>query len=225
MLKAVFNNYSARSRKKRADMLGAYIEIDPSWRVLDLGGGSGDHIHSVLPDHRNIWIADLLLEELSQARSKYGYSTLQIDGSKRLPFADNEFDFVFCSSVIEHVTGPKEQAIELTDSSAFRMLAQQHQKDFANEIRRISKRYYVQTPHRYFIIESHSWLPGVIVFLNRPTQVALLAAIEKSELWPKSTKPDWNLLVPGEMKTYFPDAHIVVEKSLGFPKSIMAIKT
>jgi hypothetical protein len=80
----------------------------------------------------------------------------------------------------------------------------------------------VQTPYRYFIIESHSWLPGIIVFLPRPVLVHVLRFMNK--FWPKQTSPDWRLLTIGEFSQMFPDAKIEREKSLGFVKSLMAIK-
>ncbi len=201
------------------------MNIDPSWRVLDLGGGTGDHINLIMPDHRNVVIADLLEDELAVARERYGYDTVQFDGSGKLPFADKQFDLVFCSSVIEHVTGPKEEMIATTDGSVFGEVAWTHQEAFANEIRRVGRRYYVQTPHRHFVIESHSWLPGAIVALPRPAQIRLLRRVSQSNFWPKTTLPDWNLLIPRDMQDLFPDAEIVVERSFGLPKSIMAIKS
>lgn len=150
---------------------------------------------------------------------------MQFGGSGKLPFAARQFDLVFCSSVIEHVTGPKDQMIATTDGDEFRRRAWQHQLAFAAEVRRVARRYYVQTPHRHFAIESHSWLPGAIVALPRPTQIRLLKRVNDSQLWPKSTLPDWNLLTPREMQELFPDSEVVIERSFGLPKSIMAVKS
>lgn len=52
----------------------------------------------------------------------------------RLPFADNCFDVAYSNSVIEHA---------------------HDQKAFAAEIRRVAKRYWVQAPDRYSLIEPH----------------------------------------------------------------------
>jgi hypothetical protein len=80
----------------------------------------------------------------------------------------------------------------------------------------------VQTPYKYFPIESHTWLPAAIVLLPRRLQIALIRTLDG--WWPKKTKPDWRLLTIRQMRALFPDAEIVVERSLGLPKSIMAIK-
>lgn len=50
-----------------------------------------------------------------------------------LQFKEKEFDLVFSNSVIEHVGGFQDQ-----------MKA-------ANEIRRVGKNYFIQTPNKYFL--------------------------------------------------------------------------
>lgn len=223
MLRRIAEQYSLRARARRGELLARRVALAPHHRVLDLGGGTGDHFHSIFPAHRNVVIADILEEDLEVARSKYGYETVQLpDDSDELPFADKEFDFVFCSSVIEHVTGSKDNIEWSPDGAQFEAIGRRHQWAFAGEVRRIAKNYYVQTPYKYFIIESHSWLPGFIVFLPRPALVALLRFTNL--FWPKETAPDWRLLTVGEFSQMFPDAAIEREKSLGFVKSLMAIK-
>ncbi|CEF49366.1 unnamed protein product [uncultured bacterium] len=64
-----------------------------------------------------------------------------------LPFRDRSFDVCFSNSVIEHVGDARARA------------------DFAWEVRRVAKRYWVQTPNRHFPLETHfvclflHWLP------------------------------------------------------------------
>lgn len=50
------------------------------------------------------------------------------------------------------------------------------------------------------------------------------AGVEKLRWWPKKTTPDWNLLTIGEIREHFPDAEMAVERCLGLPKSVIAIK-
>ena len=224
MLRSIFAKYSAKSRERRGEILRKHIQLKPESRILDLGGGTGDHINRIFPNHKNVVVCDILDDDLAIARSKYGYDTVSLEEDKPLPFSDAEFYFVFCSSVIEHVTGPKAIVMKIENDKEFQMVASRHQKFFADEIRRISKRYYVQTPHRYFLVESHSWLPMLIVLVSRKTQIKILKFFASSKFWPKSTEPDWNLLTPKEMSALFPEAYISIEKSFGFSKSIMAIK-
>jgi hypothetical protein len=78
----------------------------------------------------------------------------------------------------------------------------------------------VQTPHRYFPIESHSWLP-FLSYLPRGMQVHVMRATNR--FWIMKTSPDWNLLGGVEMQGLSPDARIVYEFSMGLRKSVIAI--
>src|SRR5690606_41323531 len=96
------------------------------------------------------------------------------------------------------------------------------QQDFAREIARLGKGYFVQTPCKSFPFESHSWLPFV-AYVPRPALIPLLSA--SNRVWIKKTTPDWHLLSESEMRRLFPDATIVKERLGGFTKSLMAIRT
>jgi SAM-dependent methyltransferase len=71
-----------------------------------------------------------------------GYPGLfvQADAAESLPFADGEFDLVYCNSVIEHVPPERREA-------------------FAAELRRVGRGWYVQTPAWSFPLEPHALLP------------------------------------------------------------------
>jgi hypothetical protein len=128
-----------------------------------------------------------------------------------LQFSDGEFDIVFSNSVIEHL-GTWEA-----------------QQRFAREVRRVGRRYWVQTPAREFIIEPHlltpciHWLPRHLQFrlarrctvwgiIERPTPAR--AAAYLSEL---------RLLGFDEFAQLFPDSLILRERFLGFTKSYVAV--
>jgi SAM-dependent methyltransferase len=57
-----------------------------------------------------------------------------------LPFANGEFDLVYCSSVMEHVPPSRREA-------------------FAAELRRVGRGWFVQTPAFSFPLEPHALLP------------------------------------------------------------------
>jgi len=178
---------------------------------------------SVIPFRDNVYTADIVAESLKIGKKRYGFTnSVIIDESGKLPFADKSFDLVFCSSVIEHLTGDKKN-VQFLSSAQFIEAAQTRQRRFASEIRRIGKCYFVQTPHKYFPIESHTWLPVFIVFLPRGIQVRMIDLL--NEWWPKKTTPDWSLLTKVSMRELFPDAKIVSEEVFGFTKSLMAIKS
>ena len=185
LIKKVFRLYSEKCRKKRAEFFLNLLKPTPRNKILDLGSGDGSHIASIIPFRKNVYLADISAEDLKRAK-KYGFekTILLKEDDSMLPFPDKYFDIVFCSSVIEHVTGPKNKIIKIKENRLFSELAFKYQLSFANEIRRISKRYFVQTPYKYFLIESHTWLLFIIVLLPRELQIRLIDFLNNTK-WPK----------------------------------------
>jgi SAM-dependent methyltransferase len=105
-LKQAAQNASRKARAKRGELFRRLLPVSPEDKVLDLGGGDGSHIAAILPEYRNIWVADIDPRALEKAAQR-GFHTVLLPESGQLPFEDQEFDIVFCSSVIEHVTVPK----------------------------------------------------------------------------------------------------------------------
>ena len=129
-----------------------------------------------------------------------------------LPFRDGAFDVCFSNSVIEHVGDARARA------------------DFAREVCRVAKRYWVQTPNRRFPLETHF----VCLFLHwLPFQITR-RLIRHFSLWGWLTKPSQvdvdralrtlTLLDEREMRELFPDARIVKERFLGMSKSLIAVR-
>jgi SAM-dependent methyltransferase len=102
-------------------------------RVLDVGCGALG-LRALEPD------LDITGVDLAE-RPSYPGPFVRADAADGLPFADGEFDLVYCSSVIEHVPPARRGA-------------------FASEVRRVGRGWFVQTPARSFPIEPHSLLPG-----------------------------------------------------------------
>jgi len=99
--------YSRRARQQRARIFQRLFPTAMNQLILDLGGGDGSHIAMVVPGHTNVTIADIDRKKLAVAESRYGHKSCVLEESEGLPFGNGEFDIVFCSSVIEHITGPK----------------------------------------------------------------------------------------------------------------------
>jgi len=222
MLREIVKYYSYRSRKKRAKVFINYLNPSENDRILDLGSDDGSHLASIIPYRKNVYIADISEEPLMRAKRRFGFKTILLDESGKLHFSNNQFDIVFCSSVIEHVTVNKNQICDLKTNKEFNDKAYESQNLFASEIRRIGKKFFVQTPNKYFIIESHTWLPVIIVFLPRKMQMKIIKFCNK--FWIKKTSPDWLLLTKAKMQELFPDAEILIEKSFGISKSFIAIR-
>jgi ubiquinone/menaquinone biosynthesis C-methylase UbiE len=214
-----------RIRKRRAEMFRRLMTPTSNATILDLGGASGRHIAGILPHHQpsRITIADIHPAALEAARKLYGFNAVLLDErTPSLPFGSHEFDILFCSSVIEHVTVPKTEIYSCRSTRVFEARARASQLALANEIRRVSKSYFVQTPYKYFIIESHSFLPMPIILLPRPAQIVALRYART--FWIKPTTPDFLLFNRREMRAMFPDANIYSERWFGLTKSIIAVR-
>jgi SAM-dependent methyltransferase len=124
---------SQRARARRVlrfrELTGATAET----RIVDVGcGGLG--LISLAPD---LAITGVDLYD----RPEYPGPLVRADATQRLPFADDEFDLAYASSVIEHIAPDRRRA-------------------FADEVRRVARGWYVQTPAIAFPVEPHSLLPA-----------------------------------------------------------------
>ncbi len=212
MLSQIIRNLSTRARAKRSTIFWKYLNPCEEDRILDLGSGDGSYMASVVPFRNNVYIADISKVKLERGNKKYGFKVLLLSEEDCLPVPDKFFDIVFCSSVIEHVTVDKNKIWKMQNSDTFSKLAYERQKIFAKEINRVGKKYYVQTPNKYFIMETHTWLPFVSLFSRK---LLIKTIIFLNTFWPKKTTPDWYLLSKKQMRELFPDATIVTEKFLG----------
>lgn len=212
------------SQKKRVDILISLFNTTSNSRILDLGGGyagTGSFISKVREKMKGeYYLADINSQFFKYAE-EIGINTVLLQENKKLPFFDKEFDLVICNSVIEHVTVSKNNLSKSTKES-WHVESFTNQKWFANEIKRIAKAYFVQTPNRNFPLELHTLLP-LVGLLNHQRTESIVGITNK--FWIRKIKYiDWNLLNISEMKALFPEAKILVEKMVGIPKSIIAYK-
>lgn len=222
MLRKFHKIYEKKKRTARAALFVKLFNPTENDRILDLGGYDGSYIATIIPFRKNVYIADIDEKALEIAKSKYGFNTTLLNENGKLPFTDHFFDIVFCNAVIQQATVDKKDIRKYKTNKEFSAEAMKYQKAFAGEIKRIGKNYYVQTPNKYFIIESCTWLPVVVVLLPRQLLIKTIDFFNK--FWPKKTKADWNLLTEKDVKNLFPEAEIMKEKSLLMNKSFIAIK-
>lgn len=194
-------------------------------RILDLGGGTGGFLYSrrqaCFERGFHITVADIDENALQTARRR-GFETLQMDENSLEQIPAGSSDIVFCNSVIEHVTIDKHEIWECVDETRFASLARRHQMRFARDIRRIGRGYFVQTPHRNFPVESHTWLP-LSPRLSRRALINRLRFFNR--WWVKKSSPDFHLLTDKDMAAYFPDAsRVVVRTWIFLQKEIIAYK-
>jgi len=138
---------------------------------------------------------------------------LEIGDGTNLQYKDQSFDIAYSNSVIEH------------------LFTTENQQKFAQEINRVGKKYFVQTPAKEFFFEPHLLTP-FIHWLPLKMQRKLM---KNFTIWGILTRPSQAyidnflnervLLNYKEFKQLFPDAIIYKEKFLWlFTKSYIAIK-
>jgi hypothetical protein len=124
-------------------------------------------------------------------------------------FADQQFDMCFSNSVIEHIDA----------DGQFRM---------AQEIRRVGRGYFVQTPNAHFPIEPHFLVPGW-QFMPVALRARLLQLRDWG--WMKRTPDPLRarevvesilLLTANQLRRLFPDGRIYRERIGPLTKSITA---
>lgn len=224
-LQHLIRRVRTNSRRRRAAIFHRHFAIGPETRILDLGGGDGTHIHYLLAgtaaQSRQVTVADIDAEAVESAAARFGYRPVRLVEGEPLPFPDRHFDIAVCSSVLEHVTIPKEEIWREWSGARFRLRARAAQCQFAVELARVARGYFVQVPNRGFPIETHAWLPFV-QYAPRALQCLTIAAANR--IWIKKTIPDFHLPGRREMAAYFPEAMLLRERWLGLTKSLIAVR-
>lgn len=101
-----------------------HLKVKPGYRILDVGTGTGRHMGAVARyDHVTVIGADVSFSDIKEARARLlfleacnecsGKWGLLQSGIYRLPFADQSFDVVLCTEVLEHLTDDQGAIAEL----------------------------------------------------------------------------------------------------------------
>lgn len=185
----IYRLFARHFRTKRMRLFWTRLLVTPRTRVLDVGGTEFNW--RLLPVRPRLTIANLTLPE--EARREVAWV---VADETCLPFRDGAFDIVFSNSVIEHLGSLDKQQC------------------FAAEIRRVARRYDVQTPNRRFPVEPRLLTP-FIHWVPRRLQVRLLRNLT---VWGVFTRPsdeqcelflrEIRLLDELELRRLFPDAQI-----------------
>jgi hypothetical protein len=194
-------------RRRMRHFVGAF-RPGPETTVLDVGGSAFNW--EIAGASARITLLNLVSSAETRALA-HRYTLVSASGTQ-LPYRDGAFDVVFSNSVIEHL-GSLER-----------------QQAFANEVARVGRGIFVQTPARGFFLEPHLLTPFVH-HLPRAWQRRLL---RRFTLWGWLARPtpeavdrfvaDTRLLDGREMRALFPDCEIRRERFLGMTKSYLAIR-
>lgn len=200
---------SRHFRARRMQRFHRVFQITNATTILDVGGTPSNWV--LLPVQPRLTILNL-----PRAKESVGEETAWVAGDGRsLPFQDRSFDVVFSNSVIEHLR-------DATSQSAF-----------AKEIARVGVRYFVQTPNRWFPVETHLLMP-ILHFLPKNMQRRVIqnftvwgwvtrASAHRRDFYIQHYLNDVRLLDYRSMQELFPKAIILKERFLGLTKSLIAV--
>ena len=201
---------ATRMRRERFQLFLSLLKrLEGHVKVLDIGGTQQFWDLMLRDDAPDIRVTLLNVEH--QPVSSKRFISAAGDARSMPQFADNSFDVVISNSVIEHVG-------DYTN-----------QRRMAGEVRRVARRYFVQTPNKRFPLEPHflfpffqylplstrAWLVSkfdVGWYRRIPDRSAALAEVESIQL-----------LTRKQFAALFPEARIHEEKFGGLTKSFVAI--
>ncbi|MFN0025685.1 MAG: class I SAM-dependent methyltransferase [Acidimicrobiales bacterium] len=207
-LRAWATQRAVRARLRMLDQFAARVPFDRTSAVIDIG---------ITPDAEladsNIFerwyphperITATSVEDASAIERRYpGVRFVQTDG-ERLPFSDRSFDVSFCSAVLEHVGGPEAQ------------------RRFVTEMVRVSDRFFLTTPNRWFPLELHTFLP-LVHWLPRGAHRWLLRRLGL-RFW--ADPANLNLVSASQLRAMFPpEVHVMIvrNRTLGLCSNLIAV--
>jgi hypothetical protein len=199
----IYGFFASKFRPRRMKKFGHLFPLTVDTTVLDVGGTC--ETWRMIPVRPRVTLLNILNYERQD-----GLSFVKGDACA-LPFASNSFEVAFSNSVIEHLT------------------TWERQQEFAKEITRVGRTYFVQTPNYWFPFEPH-FLTPLFQFLPKKWRKLLAPRFTVRALVEKQTKEgtdrmveEIRLLTCKDLKLLFPRGRILRERFMGFTKSFMVI--
>lgn len=194
LLTRIADPLAARARAARHSIYTEVLAPRTGETIVDIGcGPAGGGLAALEPDAQITGV-----DRVHRPGYAEGPRSFVEADARALPFPDNAFDVAYSNSVVEH-------------------LDPDDRRRYADEVRRVARRYLVQTPNRWFPVEPHVLLPGF--------QFLPLAA--RRRLWRLGVSQDEfadiRLLDAAELHALFPEARIFRERFGGLTKSLIAV--
>ena len=133
-------------------------------------------------------------------RTHHTVSYLEGDACEVDGVRDGEFEIVFSNCVIEHVG------------------SDDRQRAFASEVRRVGKKFWVQTPSKWFPIEAHCGMPFWWFYPETLRRAFQRGWRKKLPAWTEAVE-NTRVLTRRQLIDLFPEAKIKVERFAGLSKS------
>jgi hypothetical protein len=181
----------SKLRQRRWELVRDVLKLNGTESVVDVGGTDKSWWFIA-------WKGAVVRCNLDSDAASTGLRVVA-DGCA-LPFSNEAFDIAFSNSVIEHLGSHAAQV------------------RFANEFRRVGRRYFLQTPNKWFPIEPHYLFP-MFQFLPVRLQRWLHTHFDVGTF--KKTDPfgTIRLMTRAELSSLFPEAKLVPERLGPFVKS------
>ena len=200
------SHFALRARQRMFRTFMETLRPEPDAKVLDLGVTpdqllpESNFFEALYPWKERIVAASI--EDAQWLEGRYpGLRFVRIERGP-LPFADNEFDILFCSAVIEHVG----------DTAS--------QRQLVAECLRVSRRFFMTTPNRQFPVDFHTYLP-IIHWLPQAWHQRLLQSLGM-DFWARTE--NLNLLTPNGFASLFPKVaslQVLTYTLFGLPSNII----
>ena len=211
------DSYIFTIRRKRLELIQTHLDqlcesVQPPVSMLDIGGELMFWKQSGFLDPARYHITLLNLKDITIPDDLKGFSAVQGDARSLDVDLCKGYDIAFSNSVIEHVGEDEDQA---------------HMADL---IKTHFSRYIVQTPNFWFPFEPHSQLP-FFQFIPHSIRGAIIWLVGGVSYFPKkatyrecvAVSRSIRMLSKRKLRKLFPEATILTERMLGFPKSFIVI--
>lgn len=183
-----------RARARRYEWYQRTMKPQPGERLLDVGCGGSWSLAELDPE-ADVTGVDLVDRGGFERPNQRFVAADACD----LPFDSDAFDLAYSNSLLEHIDRPRRQ-------------------EFADEIRRVARRWWVQTPNYWFPIEPHALLPGAQFLPEGPRRLAWRASPRGVEY-----EDSLQLLRRRELSDLFPDSLVLDERTGPLNKSLVAV--
>jgi len=202
---------ATRMRRARFALFLSLLErLEGHLEILDIGGTQGFWNLMTGGDPGDVRVTLLNIEHQPVSSAQF---ISAVGDARALPqYGNDSFDVVFSNSVIEHVG------------------AYDDQRRMANEVMRVGKRYFVQTPNKRFPLEPHFLFP-FFQYLPAAVRAQLVHRFDigwykriPSLAKAREEVDSIQLLTRRRFAELFPGAAIYEEKMFGLTKSFVAFR-
>jgi len=202
---SIFEDFRQKSREKKYQLFIDQLNPNPHDFILNVGAGNGLFLEALYERKDRIIALDIGRVAIQELKEKYPDVICLIADATALPFKDGSVKIVFSNAVIEHVGSLKLQ------------------QKYAEEINRVSGKFFITTPNKYFPFEFHYGLP-CYQFVPRSIQKWLFKTFKIGLWYAKNTWEDINLLSYRQLKKLFPGSKIMKQRITFYPETLICYK-